>query len=309
MKILVVGAGALGGYYGARLLAAGRDVTFLVRPPRAERLRPSCLSVTSPAGNLHLDAPPTVTAAALNGIYDLVILSCKSWDLEGAIADFAPAMGAGTRVLPLLNGLSHLELLDARLGAVRVLGGVARISCALDDAGRIHHVGKFQALVFGARSDGDAVRVEELGKALTVAGFDTHSSPHIMSDMWDKWVFIASAASLTGSMRATVGDVMAADGRHIAAGLLEESAAIAAANGFAPGRQAMELGLSVLTASGSPFTASMLRDIESGNRIEADHIVANLLQRKPAHLATPLLGMALVHLKAYEARRARLAAR
>lgn len=306
MRILIVGAGALGGYFGARLLAAGRDVTFLVRARRAQLLKSTGLSVKSPLGDLAIPFPPTVTAGDLHGAYDLVILSCKSWDLDGAIADFGKAMGSESRVMPLLNGMRHLEVLDAHFGKTRVLGGVARISSTLDAAGRIHHFGKFQALSFGSREPDLQAQVEAIRRALTVNGFETHASKHVTYDMWEKWVFIAAAASLTGLMRATVGDIMAGDGRHVAVGLLEECAAIAAANGFAPRPESLEVGLTVLTTPGSPFTASMLRDIESGSRIEAEHIIGDLLQRKPATLSTPFLATAFVHLKTYEARRTRL---
>ena len=112
MKILVVGAGAVGGYFGGRLLEVGREVTFLVRPRRAAQLAKSGLVIKSPAGDVTVSAPKTVAAAALNQAFDLVLLSCKAYDLEGAIAAFAPAIGPGTLILPLLNGLRHLDRLD-----------------------------------------------------------------------------------------------------------------------------------------------------------------------------------------------------
>ena len=304
MKILVVGAGAIGGYFGARLAAAGRDVTFLVRERRAEQLRRTGLAVISPLGNVELPAPSLVSAKELKSYYGLIIVSSKSYDLEGSIEDFAIAMGPDSRVLPLLNGMRHLDVLDARVGPRRVLGGLARISSTLDADGRIHQLGPFNALAFGSRDAGDAP-IEDVAETLKVPGFDALLSRDILLEMWEKWVFIAAAASSTSFMRATVGDIVAADAQDIPVRLLQECAAIAAANGFPPRESATNAGLTVLTARGSAFTASMLRDIEQGSRIEADHIVGDLLRRASKAPASPLLSTAFAHLRVYEARRKR----
>jgi 2-dehydropantoate 2-reductase len=306
VRILIVGAGAIGGYFGARLMAAGRDVTFLVRARRAEQLRRDGLKVTSPLGDLNLPTPALTSAATLKDFYDLVILSSKSYDLEASIGDFAAGVGPGSRVLPLLNGLRHLDVLDARFGAQRVLGGLARISSTLDAEGRIHQLGTFNALVFGSRGPGQKGNIDDVADTLKVSGFDAHLSADILHEMWEKWVFIAAAAATTSLMRAAVGDIVAADAREVPLGLLQECSAIAAANGFAPREAAMNTGRSILTTPGSVFTASMLRDIEQGGRIESDHIVGDLLKRgAPKAVPAPLLSMAYAHLRAYEARRKR----
>lgn len=305
MRILVVGAGAIGGYFGARLIAAGRDVTFLVRTRRAEQLRRDGLVVISPLGNLNLPTPQLVSADKLSGAYDLIIVSSKSYDLEGSIRDFAPGVGPKSRVLPLLNGMRHLDVLDARFGAERVLGGVARISSTLDADGRIQQLGSFNALAFGARVPGAEPLIDAIAAALRVSGFEAHLSSDILLEMWEKWVFIAAAASTTTLMRATVGDILAAGARDVPERLMQECAAVAAENGFAPRDAATNAGLAVLTAPGSAFTASMLRDIEQGSRIEADHIVGDLLRRAKNPPRTSLLATAYAHLRAYEARRQR----
>ncbi|HEX3951609.1 MAG TPA: ketopantoate reductase family protein [Steroidobacteraceae bacterium] len=305
MRILVVGAGAIGGYFGARLLAAGRDVTFLVRSRRAEQLRRDGLVVLSPLGNLSLPTPPLVAADSLDGPYDLIVLSCKSYDLEESITDFAPGLGSDSQVLPLLNGMQHLDILDARFGAQRILGGLARISSTLDAPGRIHQFGTFNSLAFGARAPAKQPDIDTIAEALRVSGFEAHLSSDILREMWEKWAFIAAAASTTCLMRAAVGDILAAGAREIPERLMQECAAIAAGNGFAPREAATQAGLAVLMAPGSAFTASMLRDIEQGGRIEADHIVGDLLRRAANPLQSPLLSTAYAHLRAYEARRKR----
>jgi len=305
VRILIIGAGAIGGYFGARLMAAGRDVTFLVRERRAQQLRRNGLKVTSPLGDLNLPTPALTSAATLEDFYDLVILSSKAYDLEASIDDFAAGVGPNSRVLPLLNGLRHLDVLDARFGAHRVLGGLARISSTLDADGRIHQLGTFNALAFGPRVPGPQGNVDDVADALQVSGFDAHLSADILHEMWEKWVFIAAAAATTTLMRAAVGDIIAAGAQDIPVGLLQECRSIAAANDFVPREAAMNTGLSILTAPGSLFTASMLRDIEQGARIEADHIVGDLLRRSTNTVRAPLLATAYAHLRVYEARRKR----
>lgn len=304
MRILIVGAGAIGGYFGARLIAAGRDVTFLVRTRRADQLRRDGLVVTSALGDLKLPTPQLASAADLKIIHDLVIISSKSYDLEGSIKDFAPAMGPHSRVLPLLNGMRHLDVLDAKFGAGRVLGGLARISSTLDSNGGIHQLGNFNALAFGVR-DREPGGIAHIADALRVPGFDAHLSADILREMWEKWVFIAAAAATTSLMRATIGDIMAAQAGDIPLGLLQECGAIAAENGFAPRDAAKSAAAGILTQPDSLFTASMLRDIEQGARIEAAHIVGDLLRRAGKAQPTPLLLTAYAHLRSYEARRKR----
>ena len=305
MRILTVGAGAIGGYFGARLLAAGRDITFLVRPARAALLGRHGLTVRSPLGDLHLAAPNVVTAAGLERPFDLVLLSCKSYDLDSCMADVTPAIGPTTQVVPLLNGLRHMDKLDQRFGSERILGGLARISSTLDGHGVIHHFGKYQTLVLGSRAPQEAL-LEEFSEVLSVPGFETSISRNIMQDMWEKWVFIAAAASLTSLMRASVGDIVASGGGEIARGLIAECAGIAQENGFPPSAATVEVAVSILTGPGSEFTASMFRDIENKSRVEADHIVGDLLSR--SRESRPLLKLAYAHLKAYEVRRVREAA-
>ena len=235
MRILVVGAGALGGYFGGRLAQAGRDVTFLVRPRRAEILGKSGLSIVSPAcGDFHLAAPQIVTADRLNEPFDLVLLSCKAYDLDDAIASIARAVGPGTTILPMLNGMRHLDVLAARFGAEKVLGGLCQISAALDGEGRIQHFNNLHSLVFGELDAGQSARMEAATAALGDAGFSSEPCPVIRQELWEKWVFIAAAAGITCLMRAAIGDIVAAGAGDLALSLFEENSRIAAANGFAP---------------------------------------------------------------------------
>ena len=305
MRILVVGAGAVGGYFGGRLLAAGRDVTILVRPQRAAELARTGLVIRSPLGHVQHAAPPTVTADALDEPYDLVLLSCKAYDLDLAIASFAPAVGPGTAIIPLLNGMQHLDALDARFGAFHVLGGLCFISATRGPHGEIIHLNQQHTLSYGERDGAHSPRMARIAEAFASANFDGRASDAIVQEMWEKWVFIATGAGLTCLMRAPVGDIVAAGGAEFAVALLDECAAIAARAGAPIRLTAMERSRATFTAAGSTLAASMLRDMESGGRTEADHVIGALLRLAPAALECPLLRVALLHLESYEARRVR----
>jgi 2-dehydropantoate 2-reductase len=308
MRILIVGAGALGGYFGGRLAQAGRDVTFLVRPRRAEALGKTGLVLISPYGDFHLAAPQLVTEDRLKQPFDLILLSCKAYDLDGAMASFASAVGPGTAILPMLNGMRHLEVLAARFGAEKCLGGLCLISATLDDQGRILQLNDQHSLVFGELDGARTGRMETITKALAGAGFDAQPSSAIRQEMWEKWIFIAALAGITTLMRAAVGDIVAAGAGETALGLFEECAQIATANGFAPRPEANERSRAMLTTPGSPIMASMLRDIEAGKPIEGEQIFGDLLRRGEAMgQERSLLRLAYAQTRTYEARRARIA--
>ena len=215
MRILVVGAGAIGGYFGGRLLEAGRDVTFLVRPRRAAQLAERGLAITSPAGNYRHPRPPTIQADALREPFDLVLLSCKAYDLDEAIRSLAPAVGPRTTILPLLNGMQHIDVLERRFGPAAVLGGQCVISVALDDQGHVAHLNDIARLAFGERNAPPSSRTDAIEAALAGARFDSRRSESILREMWEKWVFIATLAGVTCLMRASVGDVVAAGGADV----------------------------------------------------------------------------------------------
>ena len=310
MRILVVGAGAMGGYFGARLVAAGRDVTFLVRPKRAQQLGAG-LFVRSPQGDIQIPAPKTVTAATLRERgapmgqpYDLVLLSCKAFDLEQAMDAFAPAMGPTSMVLPLLNGMAHIEKLQKRFGNAAVLGGQCQISATLNPEGHVIHLNDWHVLGFGELDSSRSARIEAVSAAFAGAKFEPRLSTSILQDMWEKWIFIATMAGITCLMRASLGDIGTAGGHSIALALFDECAAIAGKNLHVPNASVSENIRKVLTTPGSTLMASMLRDAENHNRTEHEQVLGDLLAR--AHGArAPVLETCLVHMRAYEARRLR----
>ena len=309
MKVLVVGAGAVGGYFGGRLAEAGRNVTFLVRAKRAAELAATGLIVKSRFGDIRIASPQTVIAENIDGAFDIVLLSCKAYDLEGAMEAFTPAVGEGTAILPLLNGIGHLDALKARFGEARVLGGQCFIAATLNEQREIVHLSDQHGLTFGELDAPGSERTHEIEDLMSGANFEGRASGTIVLDMWEKWVFLATLAGSTCLMRASIGDIVAADGGSaFVEALFEECRAIAEGEGFPPREAVLERARATLTATGSPLTASMMRDIGNNLPVEADHIVGDLLHRGNASGGlSPRLQIVYSHLKAYEARRARLA--
>jgi 2-dehydropantoate 2-reductase len=306
MRILVVGAGSIGGYFGGRLLEAGRDVTFLVRQRRAEQLARNGLSIRSRLGDVDI-AAPTVLAEQLREPFDLILLSCKAFDLEGAMDSFALAVSKDTAILPLLNGMRHLDLLEQKFGRRAVLGGMCAISTTLDADGRVLHLNDVHSLSFGELDGTNTPRIEAIATAFAGAKFDARASGSIVQEMWDKWVFIATAGGITCLMRAPIGDIVAADANDVTLSLLDECAAIARAQGHPPGDAAMQRSRTMFTAAGSAFAASMLRDVERGAHTEVDHILGDLL-RRGGNAAYPVLRIAYANIATYEAKRSRTTA-
>src|SRR5260370_42077032 len=305
MRILVVGAGAIGGYFGGRLLQAGKDITFLVRPRRAVELASAGLVIKSPNGDVTLKAPPTVQADTLNEKFDVVLLSCKAFDLDDAIKSFAPAVGPNTSIVPLLNGMLHLDALDQKFGREYVLGGLCAIAVTLNEAREVVQLQPMQSLNFGERDGEMTDRVRAIADVFAGGKFGAAASENIMQEMWEKWVFLASLAAPTSLMRTSVGDILAAPGgKDFLLGMLDECSAVAEAEGYAPRAPFLERTRGMLTAEGSPMTASMFRDIKVGAAVEADHVIGDLIKRgDAAKVPVPKLRTAYTHLKAYEKQR------
>jgi 2-dehydropantoate 2-reductase len=305
MRILVVGAGAIGGYFGGRMLQAGQDVTFLVRPRRAAELADAGLVIKSPNGDVTLKNPPTVQADQLNEKFDVVLLSCKAFDLDDAIKSFAPAVGPNTAIIPLLNGMLHLDVLDERFGRERVLGGLCAIAVTLNEKREVVQLAPMQSLNFGERDGGMSDRVRATAKVFESGKFGSVASENILQEMWEKWVFLSTLAASTSLMRTSVGNILAAPGgKDFLLGMLDETKAIATAEGYAPRAPFLERTTAMLTAEGSPMTASMFRDIKAGAPVEADHVIGDLIARgDAAKVPVPRLRTAYTHLKAYEKQR------
>ena len=307
MKILILGAGAVGGYFGARLHQSGADVTFLLREPRAAKIKKEGLVIKSPKGDAVLPVK-VVTKGGEGGPYDVVILACKAYDLESAMEAIAPAVGPATTIVPMLNGHAQFGVLDKKFGADKVAGGLARIGGMLGPNGEVMHSSPFAAVSFGERSGKPArEHLKELDAVCKKAGIDGGLNGNINQDLWDKWIMLTSLAAMCCTLRGTSGDILAADeGKDLMLETVEECRKVAAAEGFDPGDKGIANLKNFLTQPGSVFAASMLGDLEKGGAIEGRHVIGDMLGRARKHgIAAPHLRTALAVVQAYEARRAR----
>ena len=303
LRILIVGAGAVGGYFGGRLAQAGRDVTFLVRPSRAKQLSQDGLQIISPHGDAVL-SPKLISADKIDAPYDIIFLSVKAYALEAAMNDFAAAVGPETMIFPVLNGMRHIDILTKRFGEHAVIGGVCLVAVEIDHQGRIVQLADFQRLVYGERNGETTPRLKALDATLQGAGFDARLSPEIMQAMWEKWVQLASLGAITCLMRGTIGEIVAAPrGAELAIDALNESVAVATACGYKPSEKVLSRHAAAMTTPGSLLTSSMYRDLRKGAQVEADHILGDFVERGSAHrVTTPLLKAAFVNLGVYQDR-------
>jgi 2-dehydropantoate 2-reductase len=304
MRILVLGAGAIGGYYGGRLAEGGADVAFLVRPKRAQRLAERGLVVKSALGDIERKVK-TVLDGELREPVDIVLLSCKAYDLDSAVEAIAPAMGPHSAVLPLLNGMNHMAVLSGRFGAARVLGGACGIGVTLDAAGVVHHVAPMEWLTFGEVSGERTARCDVLAENFARAKINATLNDNIIQAMWDKFVTFASLATASTLTRANIGEILTAPlGEWLMQEALGECVRVATADGHPPTPDAVERTRKMLATRGSVFTASMQRDLVAGGATEGDHIIGDLVRRgEKRGLDVRLLRTALANLQVHEARR------
>jgi 2-dehydropantoate 2-reductase len=301
MRVLVLGAGATGGYYGGRLIASGAEVDFLVRPARADGLIRDGLRIRSSKGDLQARANALVTIPTAYSC-DLVMLSCKSYDLDSAIEAVRPAMSGNTLLLPLLNGLRHLDTLDRAFGTDKVLGGLCHISVALESDGSIRQVGTLDRLTFGSRPGLPEIP-GSIRLGLQEMEAETLCSEDVLGAMWNKFTMLSALAGITCLMHASVGQIVAVPGgADTVRRLYLECAEVARRSGFEPSAEEVEQALRILTADHSPLKASMLRDLERGHRTEVEHVVGDMLARATSlDVDAPLLGAACTHLRVHEA--------
>jgi 2-dehydropantoate 2-reductase len=304
MRALVFGAGSVGGYFGGRLAAAGRDVTFLVRPRRATELADG-LTIISKGQATKVPVRVMRTGEAA-GEFDVVLFAVKAYQLDAAIGDLGAYVGRNSMILPVLNGMRHMDSLRSRFGSAHVIGGVAKIASTLDERGRIVDQADFHDLAYGEWSGERTARILALDQFMTGAGFEARLSANIERDMWEKWAMLATLGAITCLLDGDIGQVSRAPGGidFVKSLFAEVVAAIGAA--WRPLSDPFKAQvLSLFTNRGSTLTSSMYRDMKGGYRVEADQIIGDLVMRAAGKgIATPLLSAALTRLKIYEERQA-----
>ena len=306
MRLLFLGAGAVGGYFGGRLAEAGHDVTFVVREARATALKDG-LKINSPLGDAVVPVRTIHSGAATDEIFDLVVVTCKAYGLDGALDGIAPYIREGTTILPLLNGLAHIDQIEARFPQAHVLGGVAQIPAELTPEGEVLHKGKLAGLIAGPR-EGQAdcgPLTDTFVDMVKRAGITAKFSQNPMQDLWDKWIYLCTLAASTTLCRADVGAILHSDnGAMLLNGLLDECTAVATAEGYPPAEDKMRGYREQLSNPDSKWSASMRVDLERGNPTEADHILGEMIKRAEAHdIGCPLLRICYTPLQVYEASR------
>jgi 2-dehydropantoate 2-reductase len=307
MRVLVLGAGALGGYFGGRLVEANTaEVTFLLRPARRAAIDREGLRIDSPFGAWQGHVETLAADQAAPG-WDVILLSCKAYDLDDAIAAIRPAVDARTAILPVLNGLAHVDRLVSAFGADRVLGGLAKIQATLGADGTVRQLNDWRWITFGEIDGSMSERVRAIEAAFVpTKGVVAAAVPDIMARMWEKLVHLGSSAIGTVLMRANVGEIARSPGGvNFLHRVLDRNAAIAAAHGFPMRAAFMEEFRAFFADTKAAYATSMLRDIEAGGRIEADHILGFLLEAaREAGVPHESHEAAFLHAKAYEQRRA-----
>lgn len=303
MRILIAGAGAIGGFYGAHLANSGRDVTFLVRPRRAGQLRQTGLRLKSVKGDIRV-TPKLVTADTLDGAYDVILVAVKAFSLAAVMDDMAPAVGAKTMILAPLNGMKHMDLLSARFGKGPVMGCAAKIAVDLDPDGTINHFAPLEDIAYGEMDGSRSERLAALDAFLQGAGFTARLVPDIARELWEKWALLSALGGINCLMRGSIGEVEAAPGgTAFALQLLDEIVAIVSKVGIAPSPQLVGFAKGAMAAKGSPMTSSMYRDLTKGAPVEADEIIGDLVARgAAAGIAAPMLSAVYANLCVYQAR-------
>ena len=296
MKILIVGAGGIGGFFGAKLHQAGADITYLLREGRYQHIQKQGLTVETPKGSFTI-RPHVVLANQLEPIYDLIILACKAFDLENSIRSIAKASSKGA-ILPFLNGYTHLDILDRQFSKERVIGGIAHIAATISESGSIQQLTELNSFTIGPRAPVQEALSHELFSLCKKADFDSFYKENIEQALWDKWVFLATLAGMTTICRGSVGDIAATPyGKDLCRQMFAECCAIAAGQGYEIAEKTQSSSLEILTKEGSPFTASMLRDLLAGKKNEYQHILGDLIGfASNESIDCPLLKIAYTHM-------------
>ena len=302
MKILIVGAGAIGGYFGGRLLEKGENVTFLVREKRQQQLRSNGLVVESIHGDMHFTEPKTVLTGKNVEPYDVILVSTKSYHLEGAIKDIKPYVGEKTMVLPLLNGIAHVDALEEAFGTENVIGGLCFIETTLTQDGKIIQTSPIHDLVFGERTGEKTSRILQLEQAFSGTKASFRLSEKIQQEMWHKYLFITSLSGITSLFRSPIGPIRDQEyGWNTIEKLVNEAAEIMEKIGAPLAEGAIDATLGKMNEIGHGMKSSLQRDMEKSLLTEADHLFGYLLENaKKSGLEAPILSAIYANIKVYE---------
>ncbi|TFE02055.1 ketopantoate reductase family protein [Jeotgalibacillus salarius] len=300
MDILIAGAGGIGGYFGGRLMEKGQEVTFLVREKRKQQLEQNGLVIQSPHGNFKGE-PTLITKEDKGKTYDVIIITTKAYHLDQVIKDIEPFTNESTLILPLLNGIAHLEPLIEAFGD-RVIGGLCFIETTLDSEGRVIQTSPIHDLVYGERDGQQSDRIIELKHAFERANAGFRLSENIMQDMWHKYSFITAMSGITTLMRSPVGPaVHIPAARHTLKRLFNEISSVMKAIHAPIAENLPDIQMAKMEEMNEEMKSSMQRDMEKGLQTETSHLQGWLLEKGQENgLETPILEAAFAHVKIYE---------
>lgn len=301
MKILVLGAGAIGGYYGGRLVQAGADVTFMVRAPRAKVLANSGLIIKSDLGDFSSPIK-IILPNEPSPNFDLILLACKAYDLDSALDSLKSAVGNKTIIIPLLNGVKHINKISDIYPDAECWPGLAKISTTLTPGGEIHQFDNVNQLIFGSINGHQDERANELLFFFKKQSVDATFSNRVMNDLWEKFTFLSTLAGITCLMRGSIDEILQVpSGQDLITQLLTECSQVSDAAGFSLEPHIFTQYLDHLIGPSFGLKSSMLRDIEKSHKTEVEHILGDMLQRAHKfHLSVPLLEIATAHVRTFE---------
>lgn len=301
MRIAVVGAGGVGGAFGAALAKAGADVTFIARGAHLAAMKRDGLKVQSPRGDTHLVPTQATDDPAGIGVVDIVLFCVKLWDVESAGAAIKPLVGPDTAVIPLQNGIDAAERLLPILGPNAVMGGVAQISASIVAPGVIQQVGTLMRMVFGELDGARSKRAEEFLALCQKAGFDATLSEQILTELWMKFILLTTNAGITAATRQPIGKLREdSDIRPVMIAAFREVYDVGKAKGIALPADAMEKTLAFMDHAPPAMKASMALDLERGNRLELPWLSGKVVELgRELGVATPAHSMMYAVLKPY----------
>ena len=300
MKVLILGIGGLGGFFGAHLQKTNCDVTFLVREKTKKIVSETGIKILSDFGNFKIN-PILITKKSLKINYDVIIISCKAYHLDEAIADLKPTQ-KNAIIIPLLNGQAHISKLEKAFKRENVFGGVAHVSSNTTSPGEIKHVGKIKRLTFGSRYEANKNIANEFYQLCRKADFQTMLSDNIDHDIWEKWIFIATIAGSTTLFQTSIDNISKKpNGKIFIQNLWNECINISKENGYELRAEAKSLHEDLLFKSDVPFKASMLVDMEKKLMTEHEHIFFEFIKLgKKKKLNTSLLETCHLNMSIYE---------
>jgi 2-dehydropantoate 2-reductase len=302
MKILVLGTGGLGGYFGARLAASGAEVTFVARGEHLKAMRTQGLQIKSALGDLLLKPVAATDDPATAGSVDVVMISVKLWDTQAAVDAAAPVVGPATAVVSFQNGVDAVDVVAKKFGHHRALGGLAHIAAVIEAPGVIRHNGTMQRLTFGELDGQPSERTERLLAQCQKAGIDASVSSHIQRAIWEKFVLIVGLSAMTTLTRLPIGPIREDPlTRKLLANVMREAVAVGIAKGIDLDADAAEKQLAFIDNVPYDMIASMLGDLRRGNRLELPWLSGGVVRlSETLNVVTPANRFVYAALKLHE---------